>query len=235
MPFRKDLKPKKPRTTFKTVIRSLQYNGQGEYKDIVTKQEVQDFYPELKKMLANASEEFLYTRLSLTIEDPDKTPSNKFENETNLATIDIYGDSGISLPKKKFDENGNIVLIKNPKTGNPIFFSPFDPDGETYNKLINRLEKKMITEGKDNKWVEIELSGYKAENFNPEYPVWKSSYTDIKNLKILGTVPKRKMKIKDSWIKANPEDAKKLQQDRPEYFDKTVGFKDHKEFNKKEI
>ena len=92
----------------------------------------------------------------------------------------------------------------------------------------------MITEGKDGKWVEIELSCYKEDNFDPKYPVWKSSYTDISRLKILGTVPKRKFKIKDSWAKANPEKAKEYEKSRPEYFEKSTGFKD-KDFKHKEI
>jgi hypothetical protein len=232
MPYRKDLKPKKPRTVFKTIARSVDYTGQGEFKDIVTKQEVIDFYPELRKMINNAPEGFLYTQLTITIDDPEKTPSNKFENEIKWVPIEIYGDHEIRLHKKKFDENGNIVVVKNPKDNEPIVFSVFDPDGDSYDKLM-KLDKKILDEKKNKKNVQIEISAYKIVKVNKEgkeFTIWKASSDDIANMKIVGTFDQPKLILKDSWIKANPDEAKELGKNKPEYFAKNTQsqFKDFK-------
>ncbi len=234
MPSWKNTQPKKPRTTFKTIVRRLEYEPRGQYRDVITKEDVQNFYPEFKKMLNLADEDFLYTKLTMVIEDPEKQPSNKFENEPRLANIVVYGDSEITVTKKQFDDNGNIVPVINPKTKKPITISVFEPESELYNIMIGKLDKTILSNIKDDKWVEIELSAYKFDEFDPEYPRYKSSYSDLKNLKILGSVPKRKLKLKESWIKANPKEADEYRETRPDYFDKH-DFKQPKDFKQKEI
>jgi len=237
MPLNYSMKRKKARTVFKTIVKSIGYKNDQYNKDFVTKQEVLDFYPELKKMMNNSPDERLYSMLRISVEDPDNTPSNMFQDAPVKAEIQVYGDSEIRLKKKQFDKDGNIIDVLNDKTKEPIYFSVFDPNGETYQKLIDKLESQIVLARKNGKSVEIELSAYKKEdNFNPEYPEWKASSKDITDMKILGTKDSRKLILREDWIKANPDEAKKILADKPEYAPKPTGFKDHEsEFKQKKI